>query len=274
MLQDAIRAGKRFIQRFAGSHPQELHRIRRLIALCALETGEVGVDEAIANFQASITDETPATEKIDSIAQLIRLLGIERKQPENTEKLLKQVEDTAKNSVVDDDVKAAYRRAVNAAGDVELWHGRRGKAYGYYQRVEALRGRFIPAQVKAARVGAYPNAIREFLALGNYGAALQIVNRWEDTFATDKVKGQTFYWRGTILAQRKQYKDAARYLARAVVLAIGAGFETEARWRLAQSLENLGRKKEAKVELARLVATGLADNFTKMARDKLKREKP
>lgn len=272
MLQDAIRSGKIFIERFAGSHPKELHRVRRLIALCALETGEGGIDEAIANFQASITDETPATEKIDSIAQLIRLLGIERKQPENTEKLLKQVEETAKNSVVDETVKAAYRRAVNAAGDVELWHGRRGEAYAYYKRVEALRGRYIPAQVRAARVGAFPNAIREYLAIGNYGAALQLVDRWEDRFATEKVKGQTFYWRGTILTQRKQYKDAARYLARAIALAVGAGFETEARWRLAHSLEKLGRKKEAKVELARLVATGLDDNFTKMAREKLEQE--
>ncbi len=273
MLKDAIRAGKIFVQRFGGSHPKQLHRIRRLIALSALETGDGGVDEAIANFQASITDDTPATEKIDSIAQLIRLLGIDRKQPENTEKLLKQVEQTAKNSVVDDDVKAAYRRAVNAAGDVQLWHGRRAEAYAYYKRVEALRGRYIPSQVRAARVGAYPNAIREYLAIGNYGAALQVVDRWEDVFATEKVKGQTFYWRGTILTQRKQYKDAARYLARAIALAVGAGFETEARWRLAQSLESLGRKKEAMVELARLVATGLDDNYTRMAREKLKQEK-
>jgi len=274
MLPDAIRAAKSFIQRFADARPQDQHRVRRLIALCALETGDEGIDEAISNFQASITKDTPATEKIDSIAQLIRLLGIERRQPENTEKLLKQVEETARTSVVDEDVKAAYRRAVNAAGDVQLWHGRRAEAYRYYQRVEALRGRYIPAQVKATRVGAYPNAIREYLALGNYGAALQIVDRWEDMFATEKVQGQTFYWRGTILEQRKQYKDAARYLARAVVLAVGAGFETEARWRLARSLEHLDRHKEARVELAKLVATGLDDAFVQMARQKLKTQKP
>jgi len=274
MLPEAIRAGKSFIQRFANARPQDQHRVRRLIALSALEIGEEGIDEAISSFQASITKDTPATEKIDSIAQLIRLLGIERRQPENTEKLLKQVEETARTSVVNDDVKAAYRRAVNAAGDVQLWHGRRAEAYGYYQRVEALRGRYIPAQVKATRVGAYPNAIRAFLALGNYGAALQIVDRWEDLFATEKVQGQTFYWRGIILEQRKQYKDAARYLARAVVLAVGAGFETEARWRLARALEHLGHDKKARVELAKLVATGLDDAFVRMAREKLKAQKP
>ncbi len=190
-----------------------------------------------------------------------------------TKDLLVQVEQTAKNSRVDDEVKAAYRRAVNAAGDVALWHGNRSEAREYYKRVEVLRGRFIPSQVRAARVGAYPNAIREFLAMGNYGAALDIVDRWEDTFATEKIKGHTFFWHGIILADRKQHRDAARYLARSIGLAVGASFETEARWRLAESLDQLGKKKEAAAELAKLAATGLDDEFTRMAREKLKKQK-
>lgn len=268
--QDALRVGQTFLERFSTSHAELLPRVRRLMALCALETGEAGVDEAIANFQASITDATLPVEKIDSLAQLILLLGIDRKQPEKTKELLVQVEETTKNSVVDDEVRAAYRRAINAAGDVLLWNGSRAEARDFYKRVEVIRGKFIPAQVRAARVGAYPKAIREYLAAGDYGAALDVVDQWEDQFATEKVKGHTFFWRGTILAERHQYRDAARLLARSLGLATGAGFETEARWRLAVSLEKLGKQQEAKAELARLVATGLNDDFVELARSKLK----
>lgn len=267
--KDALRVGQVFVDRFSTSHPEMLPRVRRLMALCALETGDEGVDAAIANFRASITEATPSVEKIDSLAQLILLLGIERKQPDKTMDLLAQVEETTKNSVVDDDVRAAYRRAINAAGDVLLWNGNRADARGFYKRVEVIRGKFIPEQVRSARVGAYPRAIREYLAAGDYGAALDVVDQWEDQFATEKVKGHTFFWRGTILAERHQYRDAARYLARSIGLATGAGFETEARWRLAESLEKLEKRKEAEAELAKLVATGLNDDFVELARQKL-----
>ncbi|MBP87059.1 MAG: hypothetical protein CMJ64_10145 [Planctomycetaceae bacterium] len=267
--QDALRVGQVFVDRFSSSNPEMLPLVRRQMAMCALETGDGGIDEAIANFQASITAATPAVERIDSLTQLILLLGIERKQPDKTKDLLVQVEETTKNSVADDEVKAAYRRAINAAGDVLLWSGNRTDARGFYKRVEVIRGKFIPQQVRSARVGAYPRAIREYLAVGDYGAALDIVDQWEDQFATEKVKGHTFFWRGTILAERHQYRDAARYLARSIGLATGAGFETESRWRLAESLEKLDKKKEAEAELAKLVATGLNDDFVEAARQKL-----
>ena len=270
--RDAQRVGRIFIDRFGDSHSETAGRINRLIALCALELGNEGVDDAIAAFQASLVAATPASERIDSIAQLIWLLGVKRGQPETTEALLKQVEAVAESSVVDDQVRAAYRRAINAAGDTAIWHGDRTAARGFYKRVELLRGQHIPSQVRAARTGAYPNAIREFLAAGNYGAALEIVNEWEEKFASDKIKGHTFFWRGTILARRQQHQEAARYLARAIGLAAGASFESEARWQLATALEQLGRHKDAQVELAKLLAIGMNDEFTAMARQRLKEQ--
>ena len=58
----------------------------------------------------------------------------------------------------------------------------------------------------------------------------------------------------------------------AVELTTGAAFETEARWLLADALDQLGRKDEAKRELAKLIAVGLNDEFTKKAIEKLKKE--
>jgi TolA-binding protein len=127
----------------------------------------------------------------------------------------------------------------------------------------------IPSQVRAARSGAYPNAIRDYIKGGNYGAALDIVNKWEETFPTEKPLGHTFFWRGKLLALRGQHQDAARYLARAIGLAVGASFESESRWLLAGSLEQIGRPDDAKKELAKLVASGLNDEFSKLAKEKL-----
>ena len=55
-------------------------------------------------------------------------------------------------------------------------------------------------------------------------------------FPTDKPNGQTFYWRGKVLALRGQPARTRRATSdRAVRLAVGAGFETEARWLLAEA---------------------------------------
>ena len=275
---EAIVTGKLWVKRFAAAEPKLTSKVRRVMALAALETGEGGVDEAIANFQASITDDTPTAEKIDSFARLIRLLGIGRQQPEKTMPLLKQVEQTARNASPplkeDEKGRLAYRRALNAAGDVLLWHGKREEARKFYKRVEALRGYFIPSQVKAARVGAFPNSIRDYLRLNNYGAALEIVDRWEDLFAAEKIKGQTFFWRGKIFSMRDQSKPAAEFLDLAISLAIGAEFENEARWRLAIALEQMGKTRRSREELTKLVKTGLNDDWARLAREKLAKAAP
>ncbi|HKB40458.1 MAG TPA: PKD domain-containing protein, partial [Gemmataceae bacterium] len=268
---EAVEIGKLFVQRFKDAKPLTLARVRRLMADCALRLGQGSLDEAIANYQKSIRSETPAAEKLDVLARLIRLVGIERKEPGKVAAILDRVEETKKNGKVDDDVQAAYRRAVIADGDVKLWHGKIEDAAKRYTRAERLSAHFIPAQVRAARVGAYPNSLREYIAGGNLGAALDLVEQWEEKFPSDKPKGHTFFWRGKILVLREQPRDAAGYLERAVKLALGADFETEARWLLSQSLEQLGEPKKARAELEKLVATGLNDDFTRKAKARLKK---
>jgi Flp pilus assembly protein TadD len=96
-----------------------------------------------------------------------------------------------------------------------------------------------------------------------------VVDRWERAFPTEKLSGQTFFWRGKLLALRDQHEQAARYLARAIGLAPGAAFESEARWLLAQSLDKLGRSDDARRELAKLVTAGFDDDFSERAKKKL-----
>lgn len=265
---EAIEVGKEYLRRFGDKPALALAQVRRLMADCSLRLGKAGLDEAIANYQASLVPEMPVAEKLDVLARLIRLLGIERGLPEKVEAVTQQAEKTWKAAQPDADTRAAYRRTVIATGDVLLWNKKPADAADFYRRAEAL-GAFIPSQVRKARLGAYPDSIREFIAAGNYGAALDVVERWDETFPTEKPNGQTFFWRGKLLGLRGGHQDAARYLARAVVLSPGASYESEARWLLAGELEQIGRVDESRRELALLVKSGIKDEFSARARAKL-----
>src|SRR5262249_6923123 len=162
------------------------------------------------------------------------------------------------------EVRAAYRRAVVAAGDVLLFRGKRDEARDFYAATEKL-GAYIPPQVRAARVGAYPNALREYLAAGNYGAALDLVDRWDETFPADKLGGRPLLGGGRALWLRHQRRAAGRSGALALRRARGADFETEPRGLRPQARERLGRRDEARRELARLIKTGIDDGFTRQA---------
>jgi len=261
----------------------QVRKVRRLMADCSIQLGESGLDEAIANYRAAIGDDDPADEKLAVLARLIRLVGIDRAQPDKVGEVLRQVDEVWKSAPLDEKVADAYRDCLIAAGDVLLWNSPRplpGEGQGvrasgiegareHYRRAEALDKVLIPPQVRAAKVGSYPNTIREYIRSGDLGAALDVVARWEHTFPTEKLLGQPLYWHGKILALRGQHRDAARRLARAIALSVGAAYESEARWLLAQSLDALGKPEEAKRELARLIAAGLDDEFAKKAREKL-----
>ena len=126
--------------------------------------------------------------------------------------------------------------------------------------------------MRAARLGAYPDSLQEYLDAGNTGAALDLVDKWDEKFPTDKPNGHSFFWRGKVLTRAASRDDAVRYLRPGrAELTTGAPFETEARWLLAEALDQLGRKDEAKRELAKLVAVGINDEFTKKAIEKLKK---
>lgn len=270
---DALKAAGEYVERFAATQPEDVSRMRRLMAESAIHLGQGGLKDAVDSYKASLTDKTPPAEKLEVLARLIRLLGIDREMPDDALAVIAQIEETVKTATLDPASQAAYRHALVAAGDVYLWQGNRDQAHVYYKKGEVLSGQFIPANVRAARIGAYPNSIREYLLDGNHGAALDIVNRWEDTFPTDKVNGHTFFWRGKLQHIRGQHKEAARHLARAIGLAIGADFESEARWLLALSLEQIGRADSAQKELVKLVKSGNQDRFVEMAREKLKKGK-
>lgn len=268
----AIDVANEFINRFGDARPEWTPGMRRLLAESALQLGGENIADAVANYLASLTDQTPAAERFDVLARLIRLLGVERGEVAQADEIFTRAEAAAKKERLDADGRAAYRRAVIAAGDVRLWHARTDDARALYHKAESLAARATAPQVRSAQIGAYPNLVRDFIESGDYGAALDVVDRWENNFPTEKLAGQTFFWRGKLLLLRSQPDQAARLLARSVGLASGAAFESEARWLLSRALKKLGRTDDARRELAKLVAAGFDDEFTAQAKQALTTE--
>jgi tetratricopeptide (TPR) repeat protein len=265
---EAVAVGRDYLARESSS-PSESARMHRLVAENLIRQGAGSLDDAIASFEKSISDAMPVEERLDVLARLVRLLGIDRNLPERAGTVLARIEETMKGARRTPEVLAAYRRALIAGGDVLLWQNQRNGARSLYQRAELLTEAVVPPPVRAARIGAYPNALRDLIDSQNYSAALQIVSRWQEEFPIEKLRGDTFFWYGKLLVLRGQHRDAIGHLQRAVALAPGADYESEARWLLAGSLEATGKATDARREWLRLVATGIADEFTERARKKL-----
>ena len=128
---------------------------------------------------------------------------------------------------------------------------------------------FIPPPVRAAKIGAYPDIIRANLAAKKFALAHRVVDEWEELFPTEKERGLSAFWRGKIFAAQGQPAEAVAPLRASIERMTGAAVETEARWLLAESLVKTGQADAARAEWQKLVATGLRDEYTQQARQKL-----
>ena len=73
----AIQACEEFARRFPTADPLAAARVKRLLADCQIRSGPA-VEPAVANYQSAVVKELPATEKLQVLTRLIRLLGVER----------------------------------------------------------------------------------------------------------------------------------------------------------------------------------------------------
>ncbi|NQU09936.1 PKD domain-containing protein [bacterium] len=266
----ALAAARDFLARFPGASPVTRAHVRRLEADCAAQLGEGSAGDAIAAYEAVLKLEPAPDRQLEALAGLIRLLGVDRGALDQLEPLVERAEQIARGAPArDEPLVTAYRAALIAAGDGHLWRGKREDALAYYRRAEVNAVHPIPHQVRAARVGAYPNAVREYLVTQQFDAAAALVDRWETDFPLERASGETLFWRGNLLTARGDAGAAARHFRKSLELAPGVWYETAARWRLALALEQSGQEKEARHELARLAASGLNDVFVQRAREKL-----
>ena len=106
------------------------------------------------------------------------------------------------------------------------------------------------------------------MGAGNYGAALDMVDQWDDLFPTDKLNGQTFFWRGKVLLLRGQPREAPGIWTARCGWVVG-GISRPRRVAAGRVAGADGQGGRVSHELARLIKTGLDDEFTKKAKDKL-----
>src|SRR5439155_16184938 len=92
---DAIRIARRWLEKFQADFPKEVPAAQRLLALNLLRT-DAGLDTAIAALEASLTDDSPLAERLDSLAHVIRLLGSELEQPDRAQQAFARVEQLTK----------------------------------------------------------------------------------------------------------------------------------------------------------------------------------
>lgn len=267
--QEAERACNTWLDRFAKQVPNWAAGMHRLAAECALELGATDVEPIVQNYLASLTAETPLSECCEAYARLVRLVGIEQGKPARAAALMEELAARVQRQGLDEHSRTHYARTLSAMGDVRLWEGKLDDARRLYQEAETAWGRPLPPQVRAARLGAFPDSVSDYVERGELGAALDTLDKWEDRFATEKLHGQTFFWRGKIAALRSQHRAAVRWLTLAIRLGQGAVFESEARCLLAEAYLRLGEVSKARIEFARLLEAGFTDEFAARARKQL-----
>ena len=124
-------------------------------------------NQAVANYQSAVVKELPATEKLQVLTRLIRLLGVERGEADRAAGSVEQVEARRQG----EPTRRRRAEGIPAGGH----RRRRRPAVGERQPLRqrpptpgprSLRGQPIPPQVRAARLGSYPNSLREYIAGG------------------------------------------------------------------------------------------------------------
>ena len=71
--------------------------------------GQGSLDEAIANYEASLVKETPPVETLDVLARLIRLVGVEREQPDKAAPIFTRAEEAYKSAAAADEATTCAR---------------------------------------------------------------------------------------------------------------------------------------------------------------------
>ena len=264
---DTLAAGERFLARFAESeeHRALAAEVHFLVAEAACEAGaESG---ASVRYGRSYLDRSDAPEdrKLRILGRLIRLDGVEGRDPDRAREWIARVEELGETARPTADVTAALREAWRQAGEMFLRSDEPGRALAFLARAEEYSRPVLPPEVKAARIGSYDLAVRRAAARGDPDGVLRVVEEWERILPTERARGRTAYWRGRALVAKRAFAEAEPYLRKCIARARGAWFETEARWLLARALTELGRPEQARSERQALIATGIRDSFTEKA---------
>lgn len=220
--------------------------------------------------QALAASDDPAG-RITLLSRLIRLDG-SQDQPvkpydQQARQLQTRIEDASQRTT-------AFRKVVVAMGDVAWWFKQNeDQARTFYTTAEGLNQPVIPPQVRVAQIGGFPETMHQFTQAGDTKQALASVDRWQQVFPADQLRGDVLFERARLLANDESNvsnRVVVRLLNQAIPQAEGSPWEAEARYRLAQAYRQLGDKANYHATLQALIDTGLVSTW----RDRAIQEMP
>jgi len=211
-------------------------------------------------------------QRIDIFAKQVRALGIDGRDVEQATAIFDRARNAAKAAGIDGQVRAALREATIAMGDVLLQARQWDEARVEYRAAELLAATVIPAQVKAAQIGRYHEAVAARIETGDVATAKQAADEWRAKFPTDLLRGELPFWLGVIALKQDHPTEATRWLALAVELGEGSEFEAEARYRLAEAYLAAGQDDRARHALRGLAESHLDSSFRERAIEELETE--
>lgn len=240
----------------------------------AVWSGLAARDTAAAadHLRAAVDLAEDIPTRLELLGRLIRVDGAGRDDLAAAEKTFAQAEALAQASGTEGRVRPAWREVLTAMGDVYLLRGDTGRATGLYQRAEALNEPVVPASVRAAKVGAFAEAMEQALADKDWKTATAVIEEWMGRFPADMATGSPLFYRGKLAMMRDQPGAAVRPLTVAAQAGRGSEFEAEARYLLAQAYRQTGDDAAYRRTLRELIDTGLAGPWRERALDELKQK--
>ena len=221
------------------------------------------------NLRVGLALDPDPIRRMLAAARLIRVVGVEQSDVALAEKLYADAENDAKKVGIRDNMREAFRQATVAIGDVHLFALDVPKANEDYRVAENLVERPLPAAVRTAKVGSFPEAIEQQLQNKRPQMAMEVVKQWQNQIPSDQTRGASLFYLGKIEQMLSHPAAALRPLQLSIQLAQGAEFEAEARWLLAQTHLDLGDQNAHRLALIGLVKSGLDSPFRNKAMEVL-----
>lgn len=213
------------------------------------------------NLRVGLALDPDPVRRMLAAARLIRVVGVEQSDVALAEKLYADAETQVKKIGLRDKMKEAFRQATVAIGDVHLFALDIAKANEDYRVAENLVDHPLPASVRTAKIGSFPEAIEQHLANKNPQMAMEVVSQWQDQIPSDQTRGASLFYLGKIEQMLSRPAAAIRPLKLSIELAQGAEFEAEARWLLAQAQLDMNDQASYRASLVGLVRSALESPF-------------
>lgn len=213
--------------------------------------------DATPLLRAAIEASDDPALKLAAIERLIRLTAAAGDGPQTIAALRAMADPMATAPDAPPSARRHLREVLIAVGDVQLVTGTASDAANQYKLAEAMSEPPVPANVRAAKVGAFPELLEQAMADRDWAAAEATLGEWMQRFPADMATGAPLFHLGKLAMRRDRPGEAIRPLEVAIRVGRGSEFEAEARYLLAHAFRQVGDDAACRQTLQALIETSL-----------------